>query len=99
VLAHHPGDQGDAELEEDMGDTVYQDGLCRGITEDDLLDTLGGGIPQIEGLDVVPDHPPEVGDFFQEDINGFGGLLQGQLSVGILAFGPFACRGKIYWLR
>jgi hypothetical protein len=63
-----------------MGDTVDQDGLCRGIAEDDLLDTLGGRISQIEGLDVVPDHPPEIWDFFQENIHGFGGLLQSQLS-------------------
>ncbi len=52
-LAHHPRDQGDAHLEELVGDAVGRQALDVWVGEDHLPNRRGGGISVVAGLHIL----------------------------------------------
>ena len=56
VLCHHPGQHGDIQAVQLVGDSEYADGLKGGIGQHDLLPAGGGGVALVSRLHIGIQH-------------------------------------------
>ena len=60
------GDQRHLQAVQQMGQTMDRDGLEAWIAEDHLVERADGGIAVVGGLHIGGEHPPQIGNAFQE---------------------------------
>ena len=61
VFGHHPRDQRHAQAKEHVGQAIDGDGAQARVAEDDLVETLGGGVAVEGGLDVLGERSAQLG--------------------------------------
>ena len=92
VLRHDPGDKGNAEGVELVGQALDGDGLKARIAEDHFLLGEAGGVAVVGGLDVGLDEGSDFGESQEEDFrkgSGFG------FAAGLVAVGAFVSPADI----